>query len=298
MAVRATQGVIASLSIVGVAHTQASQIVVAAMVTQAAAVRATAVQINALLGHPDLIAVRARASWLVIEAIVWSIDPWTGKPATDEAGMPGTFPVLPGLSYSVIKRPRHFTGIAASASGREVRVAYSLYPLWEWDLTFDYLPDKVTAAAATPSDLKQLLGFFLSNSGAMHGFNFRDPDDCSVTGQIIGTGDGANTNFLLVRTFGGSDGSGTEPIGGVDLSVPFHAYLNGILADPSTYDVVTASPVYQVLRFHSAPGASVTVTADMGFFFYVRFKEDQTDWEKFMDKFWSQRLLTLNSLRG
>jgi uncharacterized protein (TIGR02217 family) len=298
MAVRATQGVVASLSIVGAAHTQTSQIVVAAMVASAASVRASAVQINALLGHPDLIAARARASWLVIEAIVWSIDPFTGKPASSEAGMPDTFPVLPGLSYSVIKRPKFFTGIGTSATGREVRVGYAPYPLWEWDLTFGYLPDKVTESAATPSDLKQLLGFYLSQQGALNGFWFKDPDDYSVTGQPIATADGVTTNFLLLRTYGGTAGSGTEPIGGVGLDAPFRVYLNGVLQSEASYDVVLATPVAQYVRFHSPPASGAVVTIDMNFVYYCRFKDDTYDFEKFMDKFWSQRLITLASQRG
>ena len=36
----------------------------------------------------------------------------------------------------------------------------------------------------------------------------------------------------------------------------------------------------------------------MSFFYYVRFKEDTYDFEKFMDKLWSQRMITLASQRG
>jgi hypothetical protein len=297
MAVRATQQVIASLSIVGAAHTQASQIVVAAMVTATAPVRASAIQIDALFGHPIANPSRARASWLVIEAIVWSIDPWTGKPATDEAGMPVNYPVLPGLTFSVIKRPRFFNATGVSASGREVRQGYAASPLWEWDLTYDYLPDKPTSAAATPSDLKELLGFFLAQNGGLFGFWFSDPDDHTVTGQAIGVGNNVLTNFVLVRTYGGASGTGTEPIGGVNLAAPFHVYINGALQDPAGYDIVTTVPVAQVLRFHVPPVGGV-ITVDMDFTYFCRFKEDTTEWEKFMDKLWSQRMVTLTSLRG
>jgi uncharacterized protein (TIGR02217 family) len=257
------------------------------------AARATQQVIEALIPAG---AAAGRVTHLVVEALVWAIDPWTGKNFDGVGGMPGTFPTLPGLAYSVIKRPKFFTGTGVSASGREVRVGYAGTPLWEWDLTFDYLPDKQTVSSATPSDLKQLLGFFLAQNGALFGFNFRDPDDNYVTGQPIGTGDGVQTNFLLTRTFGGTDGSGTEPIGAVDMGQPFHAYIDGVLQDPSAYDVVGTQPVGQFIRFHTAPTGTVTV--DMGYFYFVHFKDDTYDFEKFMDKLWSQRMVTLASQRG
>lgn len=241
-----------------------------------------------LLGIAAAVHVAARASWFVIEALVW----------IHEVTMPDLFPELPGLTYSVVKRPKFFTGIGTSASGREVRVGYAATPLWEWDLTFEYLPDKPTDAAATPSDLRQLIGFYLKQNGALYGFNFRDPDDNTVTGEQIGVGDGISTNFYLVRTFGGTAGSGVEPIGGLDQSQPFHVYCNGALQDPSAYDVVTTQPVAQIVRFHAPPAPGIVITADLSFFYFVRFKDDHYDFEKFLDRLWSQRQITLMSQRG
>jgi uncharacterized protein (TIGR02217 family) len=300
MAVRATQ-IIASVSAQNLPHTLATQIVVevealangnvrtTALQLEAHAVavptlRATAIQLEAFIAVPTPV----RATWFVLEVFVW----------TRRVTMPDIYPTLPGLTYTVTKRPKWFTGIGTSVSGREVRYAYAATPLWEWDLSYEYLPDFAAPGSATASDFKTLIGFYLSQSGALGGFLFKDPDDYVVTAQPIGTTDGTITNWTLVRTFGGGDGTGTEPIGYLDQSQPCHVYLNGVLQDPSTYTLATTQPVAQVVKFNVAPGGGQTITVDMTFFYYVRFKEDYVDFDKFMDKLWSTKQITLMSQRG
>jgi uncharacterized protein (TIGR02217 family) len=298
MAVRATQNVIASLSIAGAAHTLVTQIHVEAHAFANAAARVTSIQLAATVQTTAPV----HATWFALEVLVWrhppfrvdllgGLDEWEGQDI-----MPDVFPALPGLSYSVIRRPKFFTGTGTSQSGREVRYAYAAYPLWEWDLTWEYLPDFAAPGGATPSDYKTLMGFYLAQQGALRGFLFKDPDDQTVTAQVIGATDGVTTNWTLVRTFGGS--SGTEPIGYLDLGSAVHVYLDGVLQDPGGYDLVVTHPVAQVLKFHVAPAAGHSITVDMTYFFYVRFADDHYDFEKFMDRLWAQKQITLKSQRG
>lgn len=284
MAVRATQDVIAALSAENLAHTLVTQASVAVLADATGQTRAT----QLFLATAAVMAARARVTWFALEVLVW----------IEEVTMPSVFPSLPGLAYSVIKRPLWATGIGTSVSLREVRVGYAQSPLWEWDLTFEYLPDQQTASSGTSSDLKELLGFYLAQAGALMGFLFKDPDDHQVTGQVIGTTDGTATNWTLTRTYGGGAGTGTEPVGYVDTSAAFHVYLGGVLADPASYDLLTTTPVLQQVKFHAAPAADQVITVDMTYFYYVRFKDDHYDFEKFMDKLWSQRQVTLHSLRN
>jgi uncharacterized protein (TIGR02217 family) len=212
---------------------------------------------------------------------------------------PPLYPTLPGLTYSVLKRPKFFTGVAQSASGREVRVSYAQNPLWEWDLTYNYLPDQQTDTSATPSDLKQIVGFYLAQAGSFQGFLFKDPDDNAVNGQYLGTGDGANAIFPLVRTYGGSDGTGTEPIGFLDTTVGFNVYVDGTPQAPGTnYALGITQPVAQFVQFVGAPTAGAVITVDMGYYYYVRFQDDHYDFEKFMDRLWQLQKVTLMSLRN
>ena len=52
---------------------------------------------------------------------------------------PPSFPVLPGQSWSVHKKPTWSTIIAPHVSGREVRYANYQYPIWQFEATFDAL---------------------------------------------------------------------------------------------------------------------------------------------------------------
>ena len=70
------------------------------------------------------------------------------------------------------------------------------------------------------------------------------------------------------------------------------------MADPSTYDLLTTTPVNQQVRFHTAPASGQVVTVDMTYYYYVRFKDDHYDFEKFMNNLWSLQTITLMSQRG
>lgn len=182
-------------------------------------------------------------------------------------------PVLIGASYPAIRAPKFSTRVQRSVSGREVRIADFPNPIWEFTLPFTYLP---------LADWQTLLGFFLARTGAWDTFLFDDIADDSVTGQAIGTGDGATKNFQLVRTLGGF----AEPI--LAPNTVSAVYLNGISQSGSTWSVNTATGL---LSFTSAPGSGAAITADFSFYFRCRFAEDSADFEQFMSKIW--RLGTL-----
>jgi uncharacterized protein (TIGR02217 family) len=263
---------------------RASQVVAEVLVRGGgAAQRASQIVAEVLLRNGSL---PLRASQLIAEILVWNHVVTT----------PSIYPTLPGLGFSVIKRPKTFTGSAVSGSGWNVGVGYSSYPLWEWDLTYDLLSDE--SPQYPTNDLKTLLGFFIAMNGDLNRFLFLDPDDNAVTGQGIGTGDGSTTTWTLVRSFGGSDGTGTEPVGYVNTGQAFNVYLNGVLQSASTYSVLTTTPVNQQLKFTTAPGSGVVITVDMSYYFYVHFQASSNEFEKFMNQLWSAKKITLESLRG
>ena len=300
MVARVSQLLVASLSASNLAYTNASQIGVAALAAGLGDVRGSQFGTVALSGglgglRSSQFAPAAlsgglgsvRAAQTVVEILVWNYTP----------PMPSLFPALPGLTYSVIKRPKFFTGIGTSATGREVRVAYAEFPLWEFELTYNWLPDKAAGSALTPSDLKMLMGFWLAQSGAFHGFMFEDPDDHGVTGQVLGVTDGTTTTWLFERSYGGAGGVGTEPIGWLNISITPVIYLNGVAVDPSLYALLTTHGCQQQLRFGTAPTTGKNLTADFSYYYSVRFAEDHQDFEKFMDRLWSTAKLTLMSQR-
>jgi uncharacterized protein (TIGR02217 family) len=189
------------------------------------------------------------------------------------------FPTLIGLGWSVTREPQwggKQTGggtiIQESVSGKETRVARRTIPRREYSLSFDILrSDSVNL------ELQQLEDFFNSVSGMFDSFLFNDVDDNSVTGQLLGVGDGATTSFQLVRSFGGYVERVYAP------NNVTHAYLNGV--DPGSWSFTSwTAPSVQggVLTFATPPGAGVTITADFTYYWPVRFMMDSMTFSKFM----------------
>ncbi len=183
---------------------------------------------------------------------------------------------------------------AKAASGAEIDLSISAFPLHQFELTYDYLPDQFTKSR----DFKTLLGFFLRLQGNAGRFLFKNPDDHNVTNQFIATTDGVAHLWTLNRTFGDGDNAGTEPIGYVDQTQPFNLYLNGVLQPASTYTVLTTSPVNQQVQFVGTPTAGQAITVDMEYFYYCKFADTMLTFEKFLDRLWTIKKVTLQSNRA
>lgn len=228
----------------------------------------------------------ARASQLVLEVLLPSISDYA-------------YPIYPtlGVGFSVIKRPIWSTAQGVAGSGREIRLKFFPYPLWEWDLTYEYLPDE-QANGFTASDLKTLMGFYLMTNGLLLPFLFTDPDDNIVVGQVQGVGDGATSIYTLFRTYGLAPYTGTEPVGYVNTNSSFNVYRDGVLLDPSRYTVITSVPGNQLLKLYDTPAPGVVITTDMSYYYYAKVPDDKMEFEKFMNLLWSLKKITLRSLRG
>lgn len=119
------------------------------------------------------------------------------------------------------------------------------------------------------TQLDALIAFFRSRQGKAHGFRFKDWTDYKAAAVGIGTGNGSQTAFQLVKTYtsGGVTYTRTvkKPVTGTVL-----IYLNGVLQG-SGWSVNTATGV---ITFTGAPGSGVAVTADFEFDVPVRFDTD------------------------
>lgn len=282
--VRASQ-VISEVLIGTLGYVRASQIISEVLIGTLGYVQVSQVVSEALLGTLGFV----RVSQCVLEVLIGN---------SYEVPMPATYPTLLGLTFPVVKTPIFSTQTGAAASGREVRVGMYQNPIWEFTLTYDYLPDKwITNPNA--SDLKTLMGFYISQGGSLLPFQFKDPDDNIIQGQIIGTTDGITNVYYLSRTFGGADGTLTEPIGMVDQSQAFNVYLGGTLQTVGTdYNLVTTTPLANFIQFATTPAEGEVITVDMSYFYWVRFKDDQYDFNKFMSNLWEAKKIVLHSLRG
>lgn len=215
--------------------------------------------------------------------------------------IPLTFPIYPHLfpqpAFSIVRRAIWSTRQdIAPTSGRSKRVTFGLWPIWEWELTYERLAD--FAPGVTNSDFETLLGFFLMMQGGWQWFAYLDETFNQTVGQLQMVGDGSRRSFPLLYEAGIGSHAIAEPIGRLNPLKPLKIYLNGSLVPPSFYDLDLSQPHNQVVALHAAPGAGVQVTADMHFYYAARFKDDQLEWEEFAHKFWLQKKITLQSVLG
>ncbi|MDE1914747.1 MAG: DUF2460 domain-containing protein [Sphingomonadales bacterium] len=178
------------------------------------------------------------------------------------------FPTLPGLKWSVTRRPS-FASISRSADNlREIFATAQSKCLYEFELTYSFLRNK-----SGYTELQQLLGLFLQLRGDYDIFLFQDPTDFQVAGAQIGTGDGANTNFTLGRNTGPNN---YEAVGYLDKMNGI--YINGTFQDETTYSFLPPNTIL----FNSAPASGAIVTANFSYYYLCRFMDDAQDYDQFL----------------
>ncbi|MEL6364671.1 MAG: DUF2460 domain-containing protein [Pseudomonadota bacterium] len=127
--------------------------------------------------------------------------------------------------------------------------------------------------------LADIIAFFEARSGRLHAFRWRDPLDFSSarpslaiapTDQPLGTGDGAATDFPLIKRYesGGVsvDRPITKPVAGT-----VRVAVDGVEADPASF---TVDPLTGLVSFAAAPAAGAVLTAGFEFDTPVRFDTD------------------------
>jgi uncharacterized protein (TIGR02217 family) len=169
------------------------------------------------------------------------------------------FPSLPGLAWGIQKRALWATARSDSSSGRQYTLGKRLYPLWAFRLPFEVLRQ----STAYP-ELATLLGFFNARRGSYDDFLYKDPQDCTASGQSIGTGDGATKSFQLVRNFG----SFVEPVGGVDTA-------SAVVQVAGVNTAVTFDASLSIVTFAAAPANGAALTWSGTFYFRCRFLKDE-----------------------
>lgn len=137
-------------------------------------------------------------------------------PSMPEAKDPFWSP-LPGLAYSVHKKPYFKTNIKEAANGNEIRGSLMPMPRWDFEFNYEFLEDSTGAQ----SSLKTIMGFFLQMGGSYESFLVKDPDDYLVTEGLCGISTGTDPEFPLNRPMG----SFLERVGQVDLANPISVYV-------------------------------------------------------------------------
>jgi uncharacterized protein (TIGR02217 family) len=167
--------------------------------------------------------------------------------------------------------PERRVDIVALASGREARNAPWAHGRRHYD---------VGGAVRTLDQLHALIEFFEARRGKLHGFRFRDFLDwksCapgaapSPTDQIIGTGDGAETEFQLLRAYGVPAYQRPIPKP-VEASV--RVAIDSVELDAEDFSVDTTTGL---VTLDAAPSTDAIITAGFSFDTPVRFDIDRLD---------------------
>ncbi len=198
------------------------------------------------------------------------------------------FPTLPGITWNITRAPKFATKVQQSVGGQTIAAAFQPYPIWRWQLEFEFLR---TYGAFT--EWQTLAGFFNSLLGAWDTFLYHDPEDYTVTAQLIGTGTGSLTTFQLGRTLGGYL---FEPIYNTDTTnQTVKIYKNGVLQTVTTNYTISASGL---VTFTSAPANGLAITWTGDFYWRCRMESDSTEFGMFAQHFWQAKQLSFLSVLG
>jgi uncharacterized protein (TIGR02217 family) len=167
------------------------------------------------------------------------------------------------ISYGATGGARYSTDIVETFGGWEQRNINWSEARGQWN---------VAHGVKTPAQIATLIAFFRARRGRAIGFRFKDWADYAATAQIIGTGNGSQTAFQLVKSYtsGGVtvDRTITKPVAGT-----VHVFKDGV-EQMSGWTVNTTTGV---VTFTSAPSSSVVVSATFEFDVPARFDTDQID---------------------
>ncbi len=168
--------------------------------------------------------------------------------------------------------PERRTQIVELASGDEERNASWANSRRRYDVAY---------GIRRADDLAVVVAFFEARNGRLHGFRWKDWADwksClpsgtpAATNQSIGTGDGATTNFQLVKVYGSGSQSWTRTIT-KPVASTVKVAIDGTEAT-SGWSVDTTTGL---ITFTSAPASGAAITAGFAFDVPVRFETDTLD---------------------
>lgn len=186
---------------------------------------------------------------------------------------PVRFPL--DIALGAVGGPQRLTDVVTLASGREERNSRWARSRRRYNAGY---------GVKSKADMQAVLEFFEERRGRFHSFLWRDALDCTsrndgaaptMVDQEIGTGDGAETKFQLVKRYGASFDPYLRPVtkpvtGSVILAIDGTALPGGAFSVALSTGIVT---------LNTAPANGAVVTAGFMFDVPVRFDTDRLDVE-------------------
>ena len=191
------------------------------------------------------------------------------------------FPTFTGLTWDREYKASFNTVVQTAVSGKEIRIALMYTPIYEFNLTFDFLRNKPNA-----KEWQTLYNFYLAHKGSFDSFLFDYAEDNTAVNQLIGIGNGSNKFFQLVRGFGADYVESVQQI-----KIVTDIRLNGTVTSASNYTINSSG----LVTFNTAPANAVNITWNGGFYYRARFTEDNLSLSQFCKTFFKGGLsLTAN----
>lgn len=215
---------------------------------------------------------------------VYDHNNWPTYAANAPAPTYPVFPTIATLGWSVIRTPRFANLKAMHVSGKEIRSPMAVYPIWEFELTYQMVD------SGPAQTYQQLLSFFQAMRGRGGKFVYIDPEFQQCTSQYLGTGTGFRDTWTLCRSIANFE----EPIG--YLVALTAVYVNGVELASSAYTVLYDGKWPQVRL--SAPAAiGAIIAADFSYGFVCSFYNDQQAFEEFMSTWHSAKSVKFKTVK-
>lgn len=165
------------------------------------------------------------------------------------------------IAYGSTGGPEFLTDIVVTSGGYEKRNIRWSAPRASYE---------VNHAPKDQQQLSNLIAFFMARKGKANGFRFKDWSDYNVSAENIGTGDGSQVSFQLIKKYQ----SGSQ-IYNREIKKPASAtekiYFDSVLQSSGyTVDYTTG-----IITFTTAPSSGVAITTDFEFDVPVRFDTDR-----------------------
>ncbi len=174
------------------------------------------------------------------------------------------------ISRSASGGPERRTDVVSTASGREERNSRWSNSRRKYNVGF---------GIKSVTQLQAVIDFFEARRGRLHGFRFKDYTDFKSclptttpahTDQLIGTGNGSNANFQLLKNYGAPSRAYGRPIHAPVVATVLVA-VNGTAS--TTFTINSTGLI--TFNVGSIPANAATVTAGFEFDVPVRFDTDE-----------------------
>ena len=164
------------------------------------------------------------------------------------------------LAFGTRGGPVRAVDVLQMANGTEVRNAKGRHSRRQYN---------AVAGLKSKEQAIELLQFFESRNGPLYGFRFRDPLDYETDGTL-GLGDGARTEFPLVKHYGSEPHIYTRRI-----TKPVESTVRVQVDGVET--AVSVDYLRGQIQFQSAPDIGAIITTQFEFDVPVRFASDSLD---------------------